>query len=333
MSINGYGGRDDRPDKDQLTGSRHHHGFEGPPMENKTTIFRIFKSTLSKWWNDNIFRLSASLAFYTIFSMAPTLLIAVYIASLVFKEDNARQQIADQLSTLVGPQGGNAAAEILKNMSTIGGNLTAIIIGIATMVIGSTAVFAELQSALNQIWGIKVRPDRSFLKGLIRDRLLSFAIVIAVGFLLLVSLAISASLSAIQDFLTGYIHHISWLWRITNSVTSFIVTTFLFATIYKYLPDVRISWRDVTVGAMCTAFLFTIGKFLIGFYLGQTAIASMYGAAGSFVVLLIWVYYSALICFFGAEFTQVYARRYGSKICPQGYAMFVEQHADECEGF
>lgn len=294
-------------------------------------LWIIFKSTLSRWWNDNTFRLSASLAFYTIFSMAPTLLIAVYIASLVFKENTARQQIAAELSSLLGPQGGRAAADILKNMSAIGGNLKAIAIGVFTLVIGSTAVFAELQSALNQIWGIQVKPDRSIIKGLIRDRLLSFAIVIAVGFLLLVSLVVSASLTAVQDFFTGYIPHISWFWRITNIITSFLIASLLFGAIYKYLPDVRISWKDVSVGAVSTAFLFTVGKFLIGFYLGQTAIASMYGAAGSFVVLLIWIYYSALICFFGAEFTQVYAHRYGSQICPQKHATFIAGKKSGCE--
>lgn len=288
-------------------------------------FWELLKATFREWWNDNTFRLSASLAFYTIFSFAPMLLIAVGIASLIFSEEHARVAITSQLEDLIGGQGGAAISQVLKNQGRISGNPLAVILGIVTLFIGSTAVFAELQSALNQIWGIQVKPDRSVIKGLIRDRLLSFAIVLAVGFLLLVSLVISAGVSGAHAILNGLMPGFGWLWQVVNIITSLIVETVLFGMIYKYLPDVNITWRDVSVGALVTSVLFTLGKFLIGFYLGQTAIGSMYGAAGSFVVLLIWIYYSALICFLGAEFTQVYAHRYGSKIRPQAHAARIDE--------
>ena len=289
----------------------------------------LFTATCREWWKDNTFRLAAALAFYTIFSLAPVLVVAVEIASLAFSQEEVREQIVSQIQSLVGGRVGGAVSEILAGISQIRGNPLAVAIGIATTFIGSTAVFAELQSGLNQIWDVKTDPNRSALKRLLFSRLRSFGIVLAVGFFLLVSLALSAVLLAAEHYLSGRIPAAPWLWSLANYGSLFLFTALLFALIYRYLPDVKISWKDVSMGAGVTALLFLGGKFLIGLYLGQFAVGSTYGAAGSFAVLLIWVYYSALICLFGAEFTQVYARRYGNRIRPAPHAVRAGQKPEK----
>jgi membrane protein len=293
------------------------------------TIWELVWMACHEWWEDNTFRLAASLAFYTIFSIAPILLIAVEIASVVFSREQAQQQIVKQIEALVGVEGGRAVQEVLRGAGRIGGNPTAVALGLVAILIGSTAVFAELQAALNQVWDVRADPQRSAIKGLVRTRLRSFALVLAVGFLLLVSLVLSALLAAVQEYLADQIPGASWVWHVGNFLVSFAVVSGLFAMIYKYLPDVQITWRDVAIGSLVTAVLFSLGKWLIGLYLGRTAFASTYGAAGSFVVLLIWVYYSALASFFGAEFTQVYARRFGSRIRPEPHAVRVGRKSEQ----
>jgi membrane protein len=186
---------------------------------------------------------------------------------------------------------------------------------------GSTAVFGELQSSLNQIWDVKVEAKRGVIGTLIRDRLMSFGVVIGIGFLLLVSLVVSALLAAAQDAITYSLPGLAWLWQVLNLLISLALTTALFALMYELLPDVELGWRDVFIGALMTAVLFSVGKLGIGFYLGQASVGSYYGAAGSFVVLLLWVYYSALVCFFGAEFTHVYARHTRTHIQTQEHAV------------
>jgi membrane protein len=285
------------------------------------TLWTLARISAVEWFNDNTFRLSASLAFYTIFSMAPILLIAVSVASVWFGHEAAVRHLLLEIEMLVGSDGANAVKPMLEQFGQTPPSIGAGIVGFVVLAMGSTAVFAELQSALNFIWDVEASPRRGYLRGLLRDRLQSFAIVISVGFLLLVSLVLSASISAVQEILSSRFQEVPEVWRVLNIVVSFAMTSVLFALIYKYLPDVRITWRDVAIGAVVTAALFTVGKDLIGLYLGRIGIASSYGAAGSFVVLLIWVYYSALICFYGAEFTQVYARRFGSRIHPEPHAV------------
>ncbi|GMU22172.1 MAG: serum resistance protein BrkB [Phycisphaerae bacterium] len=283
----------------------------------------LLKTSSIEWWNDNTFRLAASLAFYTVFSLAPVIVIAVAIAGLVFDQEQATHQITHEIEMLIGPQGGKAVRQLSMDMEAIGTSRTAALIGIVTLIVGSTVVFAELQSALNHIWDVKADPHRGFWASLIRERARSFAIVLGVGFLLLVSLVLSAGLSAAETYMDGRITNLAWLWQVLHTAGSFVIVSLLFAMIYRYLPDVRLTWRDVTIGSAVTALLFTAGKYLIGLYLGRMALGSTYGAAGSFAVLLIWVYYSALICFYGAEFTSVYARRYGSRIHPEPHAVRV----------
>lgn len=280
-------------------------------------------SAFREWWQDNIIRYSASLAFYTIFSLAPLLLIMVEVVGLVFTKTQVETEMIRQLEILIGPQGAEVARDAMKNFGLTSYNPLAAVIGVLTVLLGATAVFAELQTALNKIWDVKVNPDRSLFKHLIRQRLRSLGIVVGVGFLLMVSLIISALLGFLQSHSASGISGVAWLWRMLHTGASFFIIMLLFAMIYRYLPDVDLTWRDVGVGAAITAVLFTTGKFLIGTYLSRATIAGAYGAAGSLVVLLVWVYYSALISFFGAEFTQVYTRRYGSGIRPKKYAVWV----------
>jgi membrane protein len=286
-----------------------------------SAAWHILKQTAIEWWNDNTFRLAASLAFYTVFSLAPVLLIAVGVASFFLTRETAIQKIVHEMQGLVGAQGAKAVRQVLVSSSGFGKGAWAIIVGLATLFLGASAVFAELQTALNRIWDVKTQVRRGFVLNLVMDRLRSFSIALGVGFLLLVSLALSAAVSGLQDYLTQWMPALPWLWQAANNGVSFLIAWLLFAMIYKYLPDARIDWRDVWIGAAVTALLFTGGKYLIGIYLGRAAIASTFGAAGSFAVLLIWIYYSALISFFGAEFTEVYTRWRGGEIKPEEHAV------------
>lgn len=297
--------------------------FNSPPRPGLTKAdeaWQLLKVTCAEWWNDDTFRLAASLAFYTIFSLAPVLLIAVGIASLFLARETATEKIVGEVQRMIGPNGAQAVKQVLDASSGFGKSISAIVTGVATSLLGATAVFAELQAALNKVWDVETEPKRGVILKLLFDRLRSFALALGVGFLLLVSLVISAALSALQDYLNDWMPGMPVFWQTANILVSFLVVGLLFAMIYKYLPDARISWKNVWIGAAVTAALFTIGKYVISLYLGQTAMGSAFGAAGSFAVLLIWIYYSALVCFFGAEFTQVYARRQGDRILPKSHA-------------
>ena len=278
---------------------------------DSATLWRLSKETVTEWLNDRAFRLSAALAYYTLFSMAPLVVVAVAIAGLVFGEDAVRGQIFDQLRGLVGDQSASAVQTAVAAASVKSSGITASVIGVVTLLVGSSAVFAELQDALNTIWDAKPPPDASWWF-LVRKRLLSLAMVVVMGFLLLVSLALSAILYLLGAYLGGILPVPAFALEGANFVMSFLVTALLFGAIFKVLPDVPIDWSDVTIGALATAAMFTLGKSAIGAYLGRTVVASAYGAAGSLVVLLLWIYYSSLILFLGAEFTQVYARSRGS---------------------
>ena len=284
---------------------------------------QLLKKTALEWWKDNTFRLAAALAFYTIFSVAPVLLIAVGGASIFFRRQNAIERIVTELQRLVGDQGASAIRMVLESSAGFGKGAWAITVGVVTLVMGASVVFAELQSALNQIWGVKSEVRRGILLDLVLDRLRSFSIAFGVGFLLLVSLVLSAGLTAAQDYMNNRIPALPWLWQVGNIAISLLVVAILFAMVYKFLPDVKLGWRDVWIGAVVTSLLFNGGKYFIGIYLGHTALGSAFGAAGSFAVLLVWIYYSALICFFGAEFTQVYARQDGRHIQPEEHARRV----------
>jgi membrane protein len=289
-------------------------------------IWGLLKETYTQWSEDKVPKLGASLAYYTVFSLAPLLIIAIAIVGFFYGEGEARNQIVGQIGTLVGPAGASAIEDMLNNASRPGAGIVATLLGIATLLFGASGVFGELQDSLNTIWEVQPKPGRG-IWGTIKDRFFSFSLVVGTGFLLLVSLVVTAVLAAIGGRLEGALPGGALLWQIINFVISFGVITLLFATIYKYLPDVEISWHDVWIGGAFTALLFVIGRLLLGLYLGNSSTTSVYGAAGSLVVILLWVYYTAQILFFGAEFTQVYANRYGSHIVPDEDAMPLTEEA------
>jgi membrane protein len=269
-------------------------------------LWRLLKQTLDEWIADDIATHAAALAYFTVFAIAPTLIIAVAIAGLAFGPEAARGEIQGQLQGVVGDAGAKVIEDMMASAAKPAEGLVATVLGIFALLFGATGVFAALQNALNRIWDLEPRVTNGIL-AFLRTRFLSFTMVVGVGFLLLVSLVMSAGVSALGKWLGE-----SVVWQVVNFVLSYGVITVLFAMIYKVLPDVKVEWRDVWMGAAVTAALFNVGKFGIGLYLGRSAVASSYGAAGSLAVLLLWVYYSALVLFLGAEFTQVYAHSHGS---------------------
>jgi membrane protein len=283
--------------------------------------FALLRQSAVEWWRDDTFQLSAAVAFYTLFSLAPLVVIAIAVAGAVFGEEQATRELVAQVDALVGKAGGRAVRAVIENARASGGGPTATLLGIAAVAIGSTAVFAQLQTALNRIWDVKAEPSRGRLAGLVRDRLIGLALAVGTGFLLVVSLVLSATLSAARSLVADGLPGLGWLWSGAEASLSYLLVAGLYMTIFKVLPDARIAWRDVVVGALVTSALFALGKYAIGAYLGRMSIGDPYGAAGSLVVLLAWVYYTGLVSFFGAEFTQVYARRYGSRIRPAPYAV------------
>jgi membrane protein len=295
-------------------------------------IVGLLKDTWNEWQEDKASRLAAALAYYTAFSIAPLLVIAIAIAAFVFGEQAAQGQIAAQLGTLVGKEAAEAIQSMLVSSSRKPAQGTiATLISVALLFFGASNIFTQLQDSLNTIWEVAPKPGRG-IKGIIKDRILSFGMVLGIGFLLLVSLILSAVLAALGNYLGGMMPGLQALWSVLNFFLSFGVITLLFALMYKFLPDVKITWGDVGIGAVITALLFTIGKSLISLYLGNSGVGSTYGAAGSLVVLLLWVNYSAQILFFGAEFTQVYANKYGSRIVPTKNAVPLTEKARVQQG-
>jgi membrane protein len=275
----------------------------------------LVKETYLKWSDDKVPRLGAALAYYTVFSIVPLLIIVIGIAGLVFGEQAAHTYIMAQVESLVGTQSASALEEMLRTANKPSYGFTATGIALVTLLVGASGVFAQLQDALNSIWKVEPKSGRGIV-GLIKDRFLSFLAVLGTGFLLLVSLVVSALISAAGKFFAGWLPAPEALLHVVNLVVSFVVITVLFAMMFKFLPDARIDWNDVWIGAALTSLLFTIGKFLISLYLGKADIGSAFGAAGSFVIVLVWVYYSSQLLLFGAEFTAVYADRFGSRILP-----------------
>ncbi|MEA2559027.1 MAG: rane protein [Acidobacteriota bacterium] len=286
----------------------------------------MLKESFNEWKEDDALQLGAALAYYTIFSIAPLLLIVIAVAGLVWGREAAEGQIYRQFDSLLGPQGAAALQTMVGNAAKQGdktGILATVIAGV-TVLFGATGVFAQLQSALNKIWNVEPRPNRGIM-GFIMTRVASFGMILGIGFLLLVSLVVSAGMAAVNTYMSGLIPGAESVFQVIHFVIAFGVVTLLFAMMYRFLPDVKIAWRDVWIGAAITALLFTIGKFAIGLYLGHSSAASVFGAAGSLVLVLLWIYYSTQILFFGAEITQVYARRYGSNIVPDENAVRVRE--------
>jgi len=275
------------------------------------TMWSVAQSAMWDWWNDNCMRLSASLAFYTALSLAPLVIIVVGVAGLLTERQQVTNQLEQEIEFLIGPSSRQLVTTILTSTEPQGGALAAII-GIVTLAIGATAVFGELQAALNLIWEVKPKPINGVWANLwnwLRQRFFSLAIVLSIAFLLLVSLVISAALAGVTHYVQGPGLTQTLLSRGLEVAVSILVVTLLFALLFRYVPDAEIHWNDVWLGGFVSAVLFTLGKVAIGYYIGRASIGSAYGAAGSLIVLLVWVYYSSLIVFFGAEFTQAWATR------------------------
>lgn len=289
---------------------------------NAKSLWSATKEVFAEFFDDSPFILAAALSFYTLLSLAPLLVVLVAAASMIWGQQAAQGQLVDQISAYTGQEGAEAIEQILANASGPGQGAWAMTIGIITLLIGATTVFAQLQTALNKIWEVEANPSNAIM-GYVRTRLLSLGLLLVIGFLLLVSLVLSAVVSGARTYLENNFPAPPWVWQVLEIGVSLVVVTLLLALIFKYLPDVIIEWGDVWVGAIITAILFVIGKFGIGLYLGMASVGSAYGAAGSLVVLLVWVYYSALIVFLGAEITEVYAKRTGTPIRPSEHARAV----------
>jgi len=271
----------------------------------------IFKQTISEFIADKVPRLGAALAYYTIFSLAPLLLIVIAIAGLAFGHDAAQGKIFDQLRGALGPNTAAGIQDMVKNAAKPKSGYVATILGVITLIFGASGVFGQLKDALNTIWDVKPKEGGGILR-MIKDRFLSFAMVFGVGFLLLVSLVIDTAIGAMGKFAGSHLPGGEALWHVVELAFSFVVITVLMAGLFRLLPDLKIEWRDVWLGAALTSLLFVLGKFALGIYFAKSAVGSSFGAAGSLVLVLLWVYYSAQILLFGAEFTQVYARADGS---------------------
>ena len=287
-------------------------------------LLPLLKEAASNWVDDGAMRLSSSLAYYAIFSLAPLLVILISMAGLIFGEEAARGELSHQIAVIAGAGAGEAIQAAVQSSATQkSAGVMATVISTALLLFGASTVFAELKDALNSIWGVVVKPGRPFFT-LVHDRFFSFSIVLAIGFLLLVSLVISILLAALGNYMSGRFELPSAVWQIWDFAISLVVVSGLFAMIFKLLPNVRLRWRDVWLGAAATSLLFTIGKLVIGYYLATSTIASSFGAAGSVVIVLAWIYYSACILFFGAEITKIYARRFGSGVLPNSRAVLVD---------
>jgi membrane protein len=290
-------------------------------------IWKLIKESLVGFDNDKVFKLSGSLAYFTIFSIGPMMLVIIFLADLFYGREAVEGTIYGQINGFVGPAAAAQIQEIIKNASMSGKSTLTAVIGFITLLVGTTTVFAEIQDSINTIWNLKTKPEKGWIK-IILNRLLSFSIVVGLAFLLLVSLIINGIMEAFGNHLANVFPQLAVLViYVINLILTFIVITLLFATIFKVLPDAKIKWRDIIVGAIVTAILFMLGKFGITYYIGSSNIGSTYGAAGSLIILLLWVYYSAIILYFGAEFTKAYAVHFGNRIYPNSYAVWIK-HVD-----
>lgn len=294
-------------------------------------IWYLLKETFSGFIDDNGMKLAAALSYYTIFALPPLLIIIISLSGFFFGAEAVRGEIFGQINGLVGNAAALQIQDIIKNVKLSHSNTFATIFGVIVLLIGASGVFAEIQESINFIWGLKAKPKRGFVK-FMKNRLMSFSMIGSVGFLLLVSLIVNSVMDVLNNRLAVYFPKDSvYLFYVSNLLIVFVIITLLFTVIFRTLPDGKVVLRDCLTGAAFTSFLFMIGKFAIGAYLGQSSIASWYGAAGSVILILVWVYYSAIILYFGAEFTKVYAETHGGKIIPNEYAVQIIKHKIEID--
>lgn len=277
-------------------------------MSKKKSLLAVLKETCQEWYDDNTSMMGAALAYYAVFAFAPLAVIAVAIAGRVYGPQAAQGEVASQVQKVTGPTVAAAIEDILRYSHSTGDNLRATLISLVVLLVAATSLFGQLQTSLNTIWGVQARDDRT-LWDTVRDRLLTFLMVLIVAVLLLASLVAGSIVQYLSSFF-----HVDVFWQVVSWGVTLALVTLLFAMIYKWLPDVRMAWTDVGIGAAITAVLFTLGNYLIGLYLGYTSTVSAYGAAGSLISVLMWVYYTSQVFLFGAEFTQVYGTRYGEPV-------------------
>ncbi len=288
-------------------------------------FFKIAKATLMGFLDDKGMKLSAALAYYTIFALAPLLLLLISLAGIFLGKDAIQGKVFEELNGLIGASAALQIQDMIKAIELSEKSTFALVIGIFTLFIGATSIFAEIQDSINIIWKVKAKPKKGWLK-LLKNRLLSSSIIVSLGFLLIVSLVANGVILAMMDRLSRFLPEMTvWIANILNTAITFIVISILFGAIFKVLPDVKIKWKEVRTGAFFTACLFLIGRFLIGLYISTTATGSTFGAAGSLIVVLVWIYYTAVILYLGAEFTQVYAEYKGHHIEPADFAVAVIQ--------
>jgi membrane protein len=287
-------------------------------------FFKLFKAAIKVWGEDNGERLAAALSYYAIFSLAPALVIVIGLAGLIVDQERVESEVVLQIQRLVGSDGAEFVQQLLDERAQLNRerNLLATGVGIVTLMIGASGAFAQLQGALNTIWGVRIKPRRG-ATNFVRTRLFSFVILLLIGFMLLISLAISTWLVLIDDWLSTVRPELHLLFNLGNAVISFAVVMLLFALLYKVMPDVTIRWHDIWVGAAVTALLFNLGKWGIGLYLGNSTVASTFGAAGALVALLVWVYYSSQILLFGAVFIKIFATQRGRAVLPAPHAVNI----------
>ncbi len=284
-------------------------------------MLEVFKNSFIGFDEDKVTKLSGSLAYYTVFSMAPLLIVIISLLGLFLGKEAIEGKVYDQMAGFIGDDTAEQLQQMIKNASLEGKSKLAAIIGGITLLIGSTTVFAEIQDSINSIWGLKPKPKRGWVK-LLQNRFLSFSVIVGLGFLLLVSLGISSIIDGFSGYLKNRFPDIAIVvFYIINVCITLGVTTLIFGVIFKVLPDATIRWKDVIAGALATALLFMLGKFGISYYISKSNVGSTYGAAGSLVILMLWIYYSSIILYFGAEFTKAYAVKYGSNIYPNQYAV------------
>jgi membrane protein len=292
-------------------------------------VFSFIKEVFSDFGDDKVMKYSASLAYYTVFSIAPLLVIIISVSSIFFGREAVQGQIFGEINGLVGNEAAAQIQAMIAKTSSTGQSFMASIISGVILVIGATGIFSEIQDSINSIWGLKSKPRRGFIK-IILTRLISFSLIISLGFILMVSLILNAFIAAVSERLGQVFPGSGVVFvAVVDQVLSFIIITFLFAVIFKVLPDAKIKWKDVSRGAIATGVLFILGRYLISLYVKQSDFANTYGAAGSIIILMVWVYYTAVILYFGAEFTKVYSIRYGSKIRPNDYAVWVQIKEEE----
>jgi membrane protein len=288
------------------------------------SVYQFAKQVIDEFSNDNVLKYSASLSYYTIFSIAPLLIIIISICDVLFNKEAMQGKIYGEIKHLVGSDAALQIQTTIQNVHLSNDSWVATVIGIVTLILGATGVFGEIQDSLNRIWGLKVKETSGWFK-LVINRLLSFSLILSLGFVFMVSLALNAIViaigSRINNLFSGAIYNFI---PIIENVLSFLITTVIFAAIFKILPDAKIKWKDVIVGALVTALLFVLGKFLIGYYLSTSKLNTMYGAAGSIIIILSWTYYSSAILYMGAEFTKVYALRYDRRIAPNNYSEWIK---------